>query len=177
MEVGIREAKESLRYIEEAQAVAEQNSQNNGVVQLVWGFTILASMIGFDLMPWLTVRLWPEAHSGWLGPLAAAGFMTVVATCASVWMKRYVRDRPVHSARTNNRWLYLRENRRFAGGYWGLWHVAVLCGGIAIAFWIGHLQHKECLPFTFTTIGIIDAAPLLIVGWQALSRRSGKIPV
>ena len=134
-----QQAWDALRTISQAEATARRHSPNNGTVPLVWGAVVLACMIGYDLLP----ILW------------ASGVTWVGASAAAIWTVRYQRCLPVKPRKLEKPLLF---------GVWGIYHGAVLMGGIALGT---HFWQADCAqPGTGTLIGLLDAAPLLWVGWQ-----------
>jgi len=149
MEIETQQAREALQAISRAEATARLHSPNNGTVPLVWGVVVLACLIGYDLIP----------------PPVAAAVNFAVALAASAWTVFYQRRLPVKPLKVEKPWLF---------GVWGLYHSAVLMGGMALGthFW----QADRALPGTFTIIGLLDAAPLLYVGWTQRRRARGMRP-
>lgn len=149
MEIEAQQAREALQAIGRAQATARRHGPNNGTVPLVWGVVILASLIGYDLI---------------LPPVAAAvNFAAGLA--ASVWTIFYLRRLPVKPLKCEKPWLF---------AVWGLYHGAVLMGGMALGthFW----RSDSALPGTFTAVGVLDSAPLLWVGLTQRRRTQGERP-
>ncbi len=139
METETQQARESLRVISQAESVARLNGPNNGTVPLVWGVVVLVSLIVYDLVP----------------TLVAPAFNVAAALAASAWTMSYQRRLPVKP---------LKFERPLLFGVWGIYHAAVLMGGIALGTHFWHTNHAW--PGTFTLIGVLDAAPLLYVGWS-----------
>ena len=146
-----QQAWNALRTISQAEAAARRHSPNNGVVPLVWGAAILITMAGFDALPRLAAD--PDA-----GILAAGAFCGIIPVAAAAWTRLYRRRLPVQPRTLERPRLYF---------WWGLYHAAVVCGGMALGFELARLLHRHCVPTgTFTLIGFLDAAPLFWVGWQ-----------
>ena len=138
METETRQARESLRAISQAEAAARLNGPNNGTVPLVWGVVVLVSLIVYDLVP----------------TLVAPAFNLVAAVAASAWTMSYRRRLPVKPLKVEKPWLF---------GAWGFYHAIVLMGGMALGT---HFWHTTMQPGAFTLIGLLDATPLLLVGWS-----------
>ena len=134
-----QQAWNDLRAISQVEAAARRHSLNNGTVPLVWGVLVFACMAVFDLIP----------------PWWALGITCTVPPLASVWTLHYQRKLPVKP-------LHLEKPLLF--GLWGIYHGAVLMGGMALGthFW----QINRLPPGEWTLLGVLDAAPLLWVGWQ-----------
>lgn len=146
MEIETQQAREALQNISRAEAAARLNGPNNGTVPLVWGVVVLTSMIGYDLIP----------------TLLAAAVNFAAALAASAWTVFYKIRLPVKPLKLEKPWLF---------GVWGLYHGAVLMGGMALGT---HFWHADrALPGTFTLIGLLDSAPLLCVGWSQRRRAQG----
>ena len=110
MEIEASQAREALRTIERAEALAARNSKNNGTVPLVWGVAVLICMVGFDVGP----RLFPDPGQGLL---AAGVLLSVVPVVTAVWAARYQSRLPVQP---------LTVDRPRLCTYWGFYHAAVL---------------------------------------------------
>ncbi len=134
-----QQAWDALRTISQAEVAARRHSPNNGTVPLVWGVVVFACMIGFEVVP----------------PVWAGGTSMVTASAAAAWTIFYQRRLPVKPLKVEKPLLF---------GIWGIYHGVVLMGGIALGT---HFWQTDCArPGTFTLIGLLDAAPLLWVGWQ-----------
>ena len=161
MEIEVQQARQSLREIAQAEILATRNSQNNGVIPLVWGVAILTSLIGFDVVPRLVTD--PD-----LGLLVAGGSLWIIPVGAGIWTGFYRRRLPVQPRTIDRPRLYF---------WWGLYHAAMLCGGMALGFALAHALGRHSLPLgTFTVIGLADAAPLLWVGWTQRRRAQEARP-
>jgi len=146
-----RQARAALQQIAEAETAARRHGQNNGVIPLVWGLTVFTALLGFDVLPRLAAD--PD-----LGLLLAGGLLSVLPVGAGAWTNTYRRRLPVQPRTVERPRLYF---------WWGLYHAAVVCGGMGIGFALAHVLGRRCfLPGTMTLIGLVDAAPLLYVGWQ-----------
>ena len=148
METNTQQARESLQVISQAEAAARLNSPNNGTVPLVWGSVILVCMVSYDLVP----------------PIFALAVTVAGAFAASRWSCSYQRCLPVKPLKVD-------KPRMFS--VWGLYHGAVLMGGIALGT---HFWHAPMRPGAFTLIGLLDAAPLLLIGWTQRRRAQGLHP-
>jgi len=147
METDTQQARRALQAIAEAESAARRHGPNNGTVPLVWGVVVLACLIVYDLIP----------------TLLAPAVNVAAALAASAWTVLYVRRLPVKPLKLEKPWLF---------GVWGLYHGAVLMGGMALGTHFWHADHA--LPGTFTLIGLLDAAPLLFVGWRQRRRARGE---
>lgn len=149
MGIEAQQAREALQAIAGAEAAARQHSQNNGIVPLVWGVVVLTCLIGYDFAP----------------PPVMAVVNFAVAGAAALWTVLYQRRLPVKPLTVEKPWLF---------GVWGLYHGAVLMGGMALGT---HFWHADrAFPGTFTIIGLLDAAPLLYVGGNQRRRAQGLRP-
>jgi hypothetical protein len=74
-----RQVRDSLRIVEQSRGMATRYSENNGVVQLVWGVVVLVCLVGFDIIPWLVEQLTSRATASWLGPLGAASVIALAS--------------------------------------------------------------------------------------------------
>ena len=134
-----QQAWNELRTISQAEAAARRQSQNNGVVPLVWSVVVFACMAVFDLVP----------------PWWALGITCTVPLLTSVWTLGYQRRLPVKPLKLEKPLLF---------GLWGIYHGAVLMGGIALNT---HLWQADYVRNgTLTLAGLVDAAPLFWAGWQ-----------
>lgn len=146
-----QQAWDALRTISQAEATARRQSQNNGTVPLVWGAAVLMTMVGFDAALGLAAD--PD-----VGILAAGAFCGVIPVATAAWTSLYRRRLPVQPRALDKPRLYF---------WWGLYHAAVVFGGMALGYGLARLQHQHGVPTgTFTLIGLLDAAPLFWVGWQ-----------
>ena len=146
MDSNARLAQEALHQIAQAQIMARRNGPNNGTVPLVWGGVVLACMTAFDL-----VSIW------WAG-----GILCILPLLASLWTVRYQRRLPVKP---------LKTERPLVMSLWGIYHGAVLMGGMALGT---HFWRLNCLPHgEWTLLGVLDAAPLFWVGWDQRRRTLG----
>lgn len=146
-----QQAWDALRTISQAETAARRRSQNNGIVPLVWGVSLLVAMTGFDA----ALRLAADPD---MGILAAGMFCGVLSAVTAAWTSQYQRRLPVQPRTLDRPRLYF---------WWVLYHTAIVFGGIALGHGLARLQHQHCVPAgTFTLIGLLDAAPLLWVGWQ-----------
>ena len=146
-----QQAWSDLRTISQAEAAARRHSPNNGVVPLVWGAAVLMTMMSFDAAPHL-------AANSEMGILIAGAFCGVIPVAAAAWTCLYRRRLPVQPRTLDRPRLYF---------WWGLYHTAVVCGGTALGIALAHFLHRHCVPVgTFTLIGLLDAAPLLWIGWR-----------
>lgn len=146
MELEAQQAREALRTIAEAESAARRHGPNNGTVPLVWGVVVLASMIGFDLMP---------------GQIAGLT-LGLVAAAASLWTSVYNWRLPVQPRKIENKWLF---------AWWALFHAAVLMGGLALGT---HLRRADRMqPGAWTVMGLVDSAPLFYIGWRMRRRARG----
>lgn len=146
MDSNARLAQEALHQIAQAQITARRHGPNNGTVPLVWGVVVLACMTVFDLVPF-----------AW-----AIGLCFTVPGLASVWTALYQRRLPVKPLKTEKPLLF---------GLWGIYHGAVLMGGMALGT---HFWQLNCLPHgEWTLLGVLDAAPLFWVGWDQRRRTLG----
>lgn len=161
MEIGAQQAREALQEIAQAETLAARNSRNNGVVPMVWGVVLLVALIIFDIAP----RLVDDPD---LGLLISGGCLSILPIGAGAWTSLYRRRLPIQPRVVDRPRLYL---------WWSLYHVAVVCGGMALGFGLARSLHRHCLPFgAFTAIGLVDAAPLLYVGWTQRLRARGLRP-
>jgi hypothetical protein len=147
----------ALREIERAQVVVARHSEDNGVVLLVWGITILLDMIVFDVC----------YQQGYKAPVPAVVFMCCLNPVVLGWRFWYVRHLPIQP-------LKVRTNKIIF--YWSFYYMALTCVGAGV-FVIG--VHP---PFFWSLLGILVALPLLISGWRLWCRahemggmRNGKI--
>ena len=146
MKIEAQQARESLREIAQAEALAARNSKNNGVVPLVWG-------------------VFPDPDEGLL---AAGGLLSVVPVATGLWSSQYQRRLPVQPRTVDRPRLYF---------WWGLYHVAVIFGGMALGFVLARALGRHTLPLgTFTVIALLDSAPLLWVGWTQRRRAQEARP-
>lgn len=160
METERFKAQAALHTIAQAETLAARNGQNNGIIPLVWGASVLLFLTGFDVVP----RLLADPD---VGLLVTGGCLWLLPVLTGVWTCSYRRRLPVRPQAVEKPRLY----------FWWVWyHVAVLCGGMALAYVYSVHLHNHCLmPGTFTVIGLVDAAPLLYVGWTQ-RRRAGRLP-
>jgi hypothetical protein len=75
----------------------------------------------------------------------ASALWLAIAVAATLWTIRYARKRPVQPRRFFNHFIW-----------WGFYYAAILVGGI--------LLFPSRPPFLFTAIGLLSAAPILIIG-------------
>ncbi len=139
MQTETQQAQDALSTITQAQITARRHSPNNGTVPLIFGGMVLACMTAFDLLPF-----------AW-----AVGLSFTAPVAASVWTVFYQRRLPVKPLKTEKSLMIT---------FWGVYHVAVLLGGMALGtrFW-----RTDCLPHgEWTLLGVFDAAPLFWVGWS-----------
>lgn len=142
-----QQASNALHTISQAETAARRNSPNNGVVPLVWGMMVLVYMADFDVFPF-----------AW-----AVGLCFAVPLAMTVWTVFYQRRLPVKPLKTEKPLLFT---------LWGVYHAAVLMGGMALGT---HFWRTDCLPHgEWTLLGIFDAAPLFWVGWDQHRRASGE---
>ncbi len=165
-----RQARETLHSIDEAQFAAARQSQNNGTILLVWGSAVLIVMASLDCSQILAARFFGADVAMIYAPLLASALMMPVLLGAAFWTRRYVRRLPVTVREPGNRWLFVKRSRggalTYGKGMWVAYHVAVVGIGTAlVAASMGALHRHSFPPFAFTIIGLIDAAPLLAVGW------------
>jgi len=148
METETQQAREALQAITRAESAARLNGPNNGTVPLIWGVLVLVCMVAYDVLP----------------PLSAVILSFTAPLAASVWTIRYQHRLPVKPLKLERPWLF---------GVWGLYHGAVLMGGIALGtrFW-----HNPMQPGAFTLMGLLDTAPLLLIGWSQRQRARGLRP-
>lgn len=146
MNSDVQQASNALHTISQAEAAARRHGPNNGTVPLVWGGVVLACLAAFDLFP-----LW------WAG-----GILCTLPLLASIWAVRYQRRLPVKP---------LKIEKPLPCSLWGMYHGAVLMGGLTLGT---HFWQLNCLPRgEWTLIGLLDAAPLFWVGWQQRRRTLG----
>lgn len=146
-----QQAWDALRMISQAEAAARRQSQNNGIIPLVWGTAVLLMMAGFDVILRLATN--PD-----VGILIAGMFLGAIPAATAAWTSLYRRHLPVQPKTLDRPRLYF---------WWGLNHTAVVFGGMALAVAVTHILHRHCAPIgTYTLIGLVDAAPLFWVGWQ-----------
>ncbi len=155
MEVNPKQAVESLRAIEQAKGVVSRHSENSGMIQLVWGVVVLLGMIGFDVFPRLVAWLFGLKVSAGMGPVAAALFLVLLAAGTSLWTIWYRSHRPVKPLKIENKALFI---------LWGFYHSAVIFLGTLFGVFLSRP------PFWFTLVGVLSAAPLLIIGWRMRQR-------
>ncbi len=96
--------------------------------------------------------------------------MMPVLLGAALWTQRYIWRLPVTVREPGNRWLFVKCSQAgsltYGKGMWIAYHVAVVCiGTLLVAVSMRALHRYTFPPFVFTVIGLIDAAPLLIIGW------------
>lgn len=143
MDSDAQEAWDALRAISQAGTTARRHGPNNGTVPLVWGGVVLACMTLFDLVPFR-----------W-----ALGLCAVLPLCFAVWTVLYQRRLPVKP---------LKVEKPLVMTFWGIYHGAVLMGGMALGT---HFWQRDCLPHgEWTLLGVLDAAPLFWVGWDQRRR-------
>lgn len=169
MEPSIAGARESLRTVEDARWTVNRHSQNNGVILLVWGAAVLVGLAGFDILPWIVRGSDSGPFVLFWATMAPGLAMLPLVMAASAWTKHYLRRLPVEAGTPSNPWMFvpIRGRRKicFTRGWWSLYHVVVLLGGIAAGKAVAHAMHHVCLlRGTMTLIGLVDAAPLLITG-------------
>ncbi|QBD79984.1 hypothetical protein EPA93_29985 [Ktedonosporobacter rubrisoli] len=150
-----QQAEEALRRIERVQQGAARHSENNGVLQLVWGAAIIVAMAGFDIFP-----RFAGSQNRALGPLLAGLFVAVVALGTAIWTGVYSRRLPVQPWKSTRKQIFL---------LWGLYHILVICGGTFLGLFLFGKQ-EAFLPVWFTCVGLLSGLPLLIVGLFAWRR-------
>lgn len=139
-------AQKALNEIAQAQTTARRHGPNNGTMPLVLGGMVLICMTAFDLLPF-----------AW-----AIGLSFTAAVAAAVWTALYQRCLPVKPLKTEKPLLIT---------LWGIYHAAVLMGGMALGT---HYWQLNCLPHgEWTLLGVLDAAPLFWVGWDQRRRTLG----
>ena len=149
MEREAQEARDALQAISRAETAARRYGPNNGTVPLVWGGIVLAGMAGFDLFP----------------PMWAGGVLAALAPLAALWTRRYQQRLPVKPLKTEKPLMLT---------LWGIYHAAVLMGGMALGT---HFWRTDCLPHgEWTLMGVLDAAPLFWVGWDQRRRTEAGRP-
>lgn len=95
----------SLEDIKRAQAAAERNSVNNGVISIVWGILIIIGLTLFDIFPG-SVATWI-----WVG----------IAVVATLWTTLYGKRLPVQPRKYRNPFIW-----------WGFYYAVLLVGGILL---------------------------------------------
>ena len=144
-----QQARDALQAISRTEATARRHSPNNGTVPLVFGGMVLACMTAFDLLPF-----------AW-----AIGLSFTAPVAATVWTVFYQRRLPVKP---------LKTEKPLIVTLWGIYHAAVLMGGMALGT---HFWRTDCLPHgEWTLMGVLDAAPLFWVGWDQRRRTLGVRP-
>ena len=147
MDSDAKQAREALQAIARAETAARRHSPNNGTVPLVWGGIVLTCMAAFDLV----LFRW------------ALGLSFTLPIIASTWTVFYQRRLPVKPLKVEKPLLF---------GLWGIYHGAVLMGGMALGT---HFWQRDCLPHgEWTLLGILDAAPLFWVGWDQRRTEAGQ---
>ena len=147
-----QQAWEALRVVRHAETLAARNSKNNGIIPLVWGMSVFFVLAGFDFLP----RLFSDPD---LGLLVSGGLPSIVPLGTALWTTRYQRRLPVQPLKVDYPRLFT---------YWGFYHAAVLMGGLTLGT---HFWRLHCMRLgTWTLIGLVDAAPLLWVGWNQRRR-------
>lgn len=161
MSIDPEQAAEALHAIEQAKVVAARYSQNNGVVQLVWGCVIFICLVGFDVFPRLAALFVRTGVAIGIGVAIAAVVTGLAAGGTAAWTAAYAKKLPVHPFKVENPRLFL---------WWGMYYaVIVLLGTIGGALLFGS-RASFLPPFWFTVMGLICAAPLLISGWRMWRR-------
>ena len=149
MKSDAQQAQEFLHLISQAERTARRHSPNNGTVPLVWGAAIFISLASWDFLPF-----WLALGTCVSGPMLAA-----------VWDGWYQRQLPVKP---------LKPKMKLVFGFWAIYHGAVLMGGATLGT---HFWQLSRLPYgEWTLIGILDAAPLLWIGWDQRRRTLGGQP-
>ncbi len=143
MDGNAQEARDALQAISRAETAARRHGPNNGTVPLAWGGMVLFCMAIYDFLP----------------PWWAVGATVALPVAMTFWTVFYQRRLPVKP---------LKTEKPLIVTLWGIYHAAVLMGGMALGT---HFWRTDCLPHgEWTLMGVLDAAPLFWVGWDQRRR-------